>query len=109
MSQMIASLWLISAVSLDSILLMFCLDMTDDGKDLMEVTFDVEGMVCMSCIKSIEAALNDKPGIVTGKASLERNQAWVRFDSRTVGTEEIRLLIEECGFDVIVSGESSVL
>lgn len=80
---------------------------SEDCKSVMEVTFDVEGMVCMSCVKSIEAALSDKAGVVNGRASLERNQAWARFDSRRVGMEEVRLTIEDCGFDVVIAGAVS--
>ena len=81
---------------------------TDNSNFVMEVTFDVEGMVCMSCVKSIKAALSEKAGIVNNKVSLERSQAWIRFNNKKVSMEEIRLTIEDCGFDVVVSGDLSV-
>ena len=69
-----------------------------------DVTFDVEGMVCHSCVKSIEGALADLDGVIEGKASLERNQAWVRYHPIKISEDKLKTTIEGCGFDVKLSG-----
>jgi Cu+-exporting ATPase len=72
-------------------------------KKLCDVTFDVEGMVCHSCVKSIEGALAELEGVVEGKASLERNQSWIRYVPSKITIDKLKATIEDCGFDVKVS------
>ena len=70
-----------------------------------DVTFDVEGMVCHSCEKSIEGALQELNGVLDCRASLERNQSWIRYDTSRVSEDQLKTTIEDCGFDANVSGK----
>ena len=60
---------------------------------------EVEGMVCSSCTSNIESNLSKIPGVISVKASLEKNLAEVEFDPGTVTPQEISEAIYELGFD----------
>lgn len=44
-----------------------------------EKCIDIEGMVCMSCVKSIEGSISEKPGVVQIRVSLEEKKGWVKY------------------------------
>lgn len=70
-----------------------------------DVTFDVEGMTCQSCVKIIDGALSGLDGIIEMKTSLERDQTWIRYDISKVSEDHLKTAIEDCGFDAEVSGK----
>ena len=69
-----------------------------------EVTFDVEGMTCQGCVKTIERVLADLDGIVETNTSLERDQTWIRYNRNKISEDQLKTAIEDCGFDAKVSG-----
>jgi Cu+-exporting ATPase len=73
---------------------------TERQKKQCEVTFDVEGMVCHSCVKSIEDALAELDGVIEGKASLGKKQSWIRYNPSRITIDKLKATIEGCGFDV---------
>jgi Cu+-exporting ATPase len=77
---------------------------TERQKKQCEVTFDVEGMVCHSCVKSIEDALAELDGVIEGKASLGKKQSWIRYNPSRITIDKLKATIEGCGFDVKKSG-----
>ncbi|KAJ2081663.1 Cu(2+)-transporting P-type ATPase [Coemansia sp. RSA 988] len=62
-------------------------------------TWNVQGMTCQSCVKSIEAVLGDLDGVTEASVSLKDNQAIVayRLDKQT--EQDITEAIENSGFD----------
>jgi Cu+-exporting ATPase len=74
-------------------------------RERREVTFDVEGMTCQSCAKTIEGVLADLDGIIETITSLERDQTWIRYDQNKISQDRLKTAIEDCGFDAKVSGK----
>ncbi|KAJ2319069.1 Cu(2+)-transporting P-type ATPase [Coemansia sp. Cherry 401B] len=69
-------------------------------------TWNVQGMTCHSCVRSIESALSAQNGIVAVHVSLEDNQATVTYTPRKVSEQSITEAIEDCGFDAAVVAAS---
>ena len=69
-------------------------------------TYDIDGMVCESCVKSIAAALDDEAGVVECHVSLANKSALVVFDPGRVDSDRIRNVIEDAGFE---AKESSIV
>ena len=61
-------------------------------------TIDIDGMTCISCVRSIEACLSDVKGIKTSDVSLSDNCALVVIDSSIVNVQQICDAINSCGF-----------
>lgn len=68
-----------------------------------ETMIDIEGMVCMSCVKNIEGTVSEKPGILQIRVSLEDKNGWVRYNPSVTNPEEIARMIDDMGFDSKVS------
>lgn len=64
------------------------------------VVFTVEGMSCMHCVKSIEAALGELRGVEKVIVDLKDRKVTVDFDSNTVNPSKLRDVIEEQGYKV---------
>ena len=68
-----------------------------------ETVIDIEGMVCMSCVKNIESNIAGKPGILNVKVSLENKNGTFRYDSTVLNPEKIAEMVDDMGFDAKVS------
>jgi len=64
-----------------------------------EVVLGVEGMTCMSCVRSIEDNISKQPGILSIKVSLENKNATVIYDPDRTNPENIRDGIDDMGFE----------
>jgi copper chaperone CopZ len=62
--------------------------------------FDVSGMHCGSCEQTITNALSEIEGVTDAKASVEQEQAKVKFDPAKVSVEELQAAIEGKGYTV---------
>ena len=58
----------------------------------------VEGMVCQSCVHTIQSALSDLPGMQSVTVSLERSSATVTLDSNKTTLADVVGAINELGF-----------
>ncbi|XP_030636950.1 copper-transporting ATPase 2 isoform X2 [Chanos chanos] len=63
------------------------------------VRIRVEGMTCQSCVRSIEGKMGTLAGVLGICVSLSDKEATVSFDCGKVQPEELRVCIEEMGFD----------
>jgi copper chaperone CopZ len=64
------------------------------------VVYNVEGMTCTGCEKTITSKLDKMDGIVEVQASFEDQKAKVKFDSTKLMTDGIMMAIEEAGYKV---------
>lgn len=67
----------------------------------MELTLKVEGMTCAMCVKTIETALRELPGVKEARANLNSESVYVKFDESDVRLNEIISTIEELGYKII--------
>ena len=73
---------------------------TENADHLCQTTsISIEGMTCMSCVKSIEGTVGTKPGVKKIKVSLEDKEALVEYDPGITTSEDVRGAIEDMGFE----------
>ncbi|XP_022797109.1 copper-transporting ATPase 1-like isoform X2 [Stylophora pistillata] len=72
-------------------------------KDVRTAMISVEGMTCMSCVKTIEGTMSSKPGVQSIKVSLTDKQAAIEYDEAVTTPEDLRAGIEDMGFDATLS------
>ncbi len=72
------------------------------------VTLKVGGMMCATCIETIESALNALPGVAGAVVNLGSETARVEFNPSLTTVAEMKRAIEEAGYQYIgISGEVS--
>lgn len=67
---------------------------------------NVEGMTCMSCVKTIEGTMSNKPGVKSIKVSLIDKCAAIEYDEVVTTPEDLRAGIEDMGFDASFSEDA---
>jgi Cu+-exporting ATPase len=73
-----------------------------------EVTVKVGGMMCATCVQTIEAALQALPGIVSAVVNLGTEKAYVTYNPSISGIDDIKKAIEDAGYQYLgISGEVS--
>ena len=78
-------------------------DVCNINKDVRTAKISVEGMTCMSCVKTIEGTMSTKPGVKSIKVSLTDKQAAIEYDEAVTTPEDLRAGIEDMGFDASLS------
>ncbi|KAL2088165.1 hypothetical protein ACEWY4_016993 [Coilia grayii] len=68
-----------------------------------QVRIQVEGMTCQSCVRSIEGRVGQLPGVAVVQVSLGDKEARVTFDPGQVCAEDLRVHIEDMGFDATLT------
>ncbi|KAJ3034894.1 hypothetical protein HK097_004368, partial [Rhizophlyctis rosea] len=66
------------------------------------VTLEVHGMTCASCVASIEKHLRSTPGVVSCKVALLAERAEVQFEELLLSGDKIAGLIDDIGFEARV-------
>jgi Cu+-exporting ATPase len=73
-----------------------------------QVTIKVGGMMCATCVETIETSLKELPGIVSATVNLGTEKAYVTYNPSLTGIEDMKKAIEEAGYQYLgVSGEVS--
>ncbi len=63
-----------------------------------EVTFDVEGMTCASCVRRVERSLSRVPGVSEASVNFATEQASVSFDPAQVDISALTAAVEKAGY-----------
>jgi P-type Cu+ transporter len=76
-----------------------------------EVTTSIGGMMCATCVETIEATLRELPGVVSVGVNLGTEKAYVTYNPSISGIPEIKKAIEDAGYQYLgiaseVSGEA---
>jgi P-type Cu+ transporter len=73
-----------------------------------EVTIKIGGMVCATCVQTIEAALRGLPGILSANVNLGTEKAYVAFNPSISTIPEMKKAIEDAGYQYLgIAGEVS--
>jgi Cu+-exporting ATPase len=73
-----------------------------------KVVIKVGGMVCASCVETIEAALRSLPGIAEAWVNLGTERAYVTYNPHLVTVAEMRTAIVESGYQYLgLEGEDT--
>ena len=71
-----------------------------------EVTLQVEGMTCASCVARVEKALRRVPGVTAASVNLATEKATVRALS-TVSVAALQAAVAQAGYTATVSGDDA--
>ena len=74
--------------------------------EIRAVVVEISGMVCQSCVNTIESQLQDTNGVSKFSVSLAENSAVVSFNPSVTSAKEIVDRIEDCGFDASIKESS---
>jgi copper chaperone CopZ len=71
------------------------------------VTISVEGMHCGGCATSVEKKLRATEGVEDVRVSVEKKEAWVKYDEGKVTVARLREVIDSTGFKVVGEKDAS--
>ncbi len=78
-------------------------------REKRDALIKIGGMTCASCVKTIETALKELPGVLDVRVNLATESATVSYDPTVVDMDDIRKTIEEFGYQFLgVEGEESM-
>ncbi|GAB6101856.1 heavy metal translocating P-type ATPase [Thermococcus atlanticus] len=78
-------------------------------REKRDAIIKIGGMTCASCVRTIETALKELPGVMDVKVNLATEKATVSYDPAAVNMEDIQKTIEEFGYQFLgVEGEESI-
>ena len=60
---------------------------------------EVGGMVCQNCVKHVNEALRQVPGVETVEVNLDKKQAQVIFDSGAASVAQLMQAVNGAGYD----------
>ncbi len=67
---------------------------------MQTVTLGVSGMTCGGCVRSVTNVLKGVEGVARAEVSLEQQRAEVEFDPQKVNVDQLKLAIEDAGYEV---------
>ncbi|RWR85701.1 copper-transporting ATPase RAN1 [Cinnamomum micranthum f. kanehirae] len=81
----------------------------DDAIDrgFKRIQLKVTGMTCAACSNSVESAVAAVDGVVRASVALLQNKADVVFDPKRAKDEDIKIAIEDAGFEAEILPESN--
>ncbi len=82
----------------------------DAGYDIInrEVTLKIGGMVCATCVQTIETALRALPGVISANVNLGTEKAYVTFNPSVSSITDMKKAIEDAGYQYLgIAGEVS--
>ncbi|WP_088051918.1 copper ion binding protein [Virgibacillus dakarensis] len=77
---------------------------------MQQVTLNVQGMSCGSCVNKVEGNVGKLDGVESAKVHLSEGKVGVTFNESTIDLEEIKGAIKDTGYEVIeepTEGEGS--
>ena len=69
-------------------------------RELSRLELPVRGMDCANCVRSVQQALAELPGVVSAEVFLSAEKAMVQFDPLTVTQRDLRKAVEGAGYVV---------
>ena len=73
-----------------------------------EVTIKVGGMVCATCVQTIEAALRELSGVVFASVNLATEKAYVAYNPSLSSVPDMKKAVEDAGYQYLgIAGEVS--
>jgi len=82
----------------------------DAGYDVTnrEVVIKVGGMMCATCVQTVEAALRALPGVITANVNLANERAYVTYNPSVTTVADMKKAIEDDGYQYLgIAGETS--
>uniref|UniRef100_H3A9P8 P-type Cu(+) transporter n=1 Tax=Latimeria chalumnae TaxID=7897 RepID=H3A9P8_LATCH len=73
------------------------------------VKLKVEGMVCQSCVNTIEGKIGKLHGVLKIKVSLSSQEAVIMYQPRIIQPEDLKNQIDDMGFEATVKNKPATL
>ncbi|XP_068181022.1 copper-transporting ATPase 1 [Antennarius striatus] len=73
------------------------------------VNITIEGMVCNSCVQTIQGMISQRKGVISAQVSLADHQGLFEYDPLLTTPQELREAIEDMGFDAFLPETNSLL
>ncbi len=67
----------------------------------------IDGMTCGHCVKAVEKALHNQPGVRNASVDLENGAAEVVYEEAEVAPEQLIAAIQEEGYAATIAGNSA--
>ena len=64
----------------------------------MSQHFPIQGMTCANCVRHVENALKNFPGISLVQVNLDNHDALIEYDSESVTFEAMATALKEAGY-----------
>ena len=68
-----------------------------------EISIDIKGMSCASCVNRIEKALTKNQGVLEASVNLATEKARVKFDDRAINVQGIIDIVGKTGYGASLS------
>ena len=68
--------------------------------------FPVKGLGCAACVARVQNKLQESKGVLSANVSLASNMAQVEYNPDIVKASDLKKIVQESGYDLIVSEES---
>ncbi len=72
------------------------------SKQVTRVTIGVQGMTCASCVRYVEEALTEVPGVESASVNLATERATVELDPLTVPASLLSDVLDDAGYAAVV-------
>ena len=66
-----------------------------------EVVLKVGGMVCATCVETIEKALSSLPGVIQARVNLATEKAYVTYNSSVTSLDDMKAAIDDAGYQYL--------
>ncbi len=76
------------------------------GVAIDEAVFDITGMTCATCARTIEEALSSLDGVVSASVNLATERATVRHDPEMITVAGLKKAISDAGYEAVPRGDS---
>ena len=70
----------------------------EPSKDIREISLNIEGMTCASCVRAVERSISKLDGISFVSVSLATEKAMVKYDASAVRISDIKGAVEKAGY-----------
>src|SRR5436190_6577683 len=89
------------------------LALTEQGVDVLpiedaELSLNIGGMTCASCVARVERSLKKVPGVKEAAVNLATERAAVHYDPMQVGVAEMVAAVEKAGYEAAPRTEESL-
>src|SRR5881396_1724183 len=87
--------------------------MTGQGTEILpledaELSLDIGGMTCASCVARVERSLKRVPGVKDASVNLATERAAVHYDPMQAGVAELVSAVEKVGYEAAPRTEESL-
>ena len=67
------------------------------------LNWNISGMHCDGCAERLQKVLSGKAGVQSAKISFPDKQAFLKYDSSAISSDQIKDAVEKAGFEIIAA------